>query len=563
MGILRTNTVSGIETPTPVTGSVVFDGDGDYLTISNSNTDFAFATGDFTIEGWFYRNASSTYHILIDFRRDTSSDVAPLIYLVNGVPYLYTVGGDRITGSSAVSNTSWFHLALCRSGTNTKLFINGVQSGSTYSDSNNYIGKTDRPIIGAEGIVVGNNPFNGYISNLRILKGTALYTSNFTPPTRELQRIGDTVLLCCNNPDSAGAEATGKAITVNGNAAASTFSPGLVRDFTYGTQFDGVSKFDTQGYFVPPSGTTEQRSRGRGVFGGGATGSGDIYKIDYVNISSTGNSIDFGDISSSTSRGSGCASSTRGLIGGGTGAIATIDYVTIATTSNSQDFGNLTIGRYSSSSCSSSTRGIWVGGYIYNPAASPPGSRTNQIDYVTIASLGNAVDFGADLSSQTFGINALSSPTRGIFGGGRSPGYLTSMNYITIATTGTITSFGNLTSSHYYGGASSSNIRGIFAGGSDPGAHTNSIEYITIATTGNAQDFGDLTVARECASNGVSNSIRSVIGSGFVVSTMNNTIDYVLISSTGNAIDFGDMSTNIGSGLGYYSAFSDSHGGIS
>jgi hypothetical protein len=102
-------------------------------------------------------------------------------------------------------------------------------------------------------------PWSGYISNLRILKGTALYTSNFTPPVNELQPIGDTVLLCCNNSTSVTAEATGKGITANGNAVASTFSPGLTRDFTYGTQFSGVTRFDTQGYFVPPSGNTQNR----------------------------------------------------------------------------------------------------------------------------------------------------------------------------------------------------------------------------------------------------------------------------------------------------------------
>ena len=107
---------------------------------------------------------------------------------------------------------------------------------------------------------------------------------------------------------AAGAEATGKTITVNGNAAASTFSPGLVRNFTFGTQFDGVTKFDTQGYFVPPSGTTEQQFpnfagvdavSARGVFAGGY---GSPYltrvnNIDYITISSTGNSSDFGDLS--------------------------------------------------------------------------------------------------------------------------------------------------------------------------------------------------------------------------------------------------------------------------
>ena len=133
---------------------------------------------------------------------------------------------------------------------------------------------------------------NGYISvTSRVLKGTALYTSNFTPPVHELEVIGDTVLLCCNNPDSAGADGTGKTITVNGDAAASTFSPGLTRDFTSGTEFKGVTTFDTQGYFVPPSGTTEQRGRGRGLFAGRnpqpADGGGKT--IELYTLSTTGN----------------------------------------------------------------------------------------------------------------------------------------------------------------------------------------------------------------------------------------------------------------------------------
>ena len=103
------------------------------------------------------------------------------------------------------------------------------------------------------------------------------------------------------------------AITVNGNAAASTFSPGLIRDFTFGTEFRGVTTFDTQGYFVPPSGTTEQRGRGRGLFGGGDNPS-TTNSIDYVNINSTGNAQDFGDLIEARDMGV-AGSSTRGLFG--------------------------------------------------------------------------------------------------------------------------------------------------------------------------------------------------------------------------------------------------------
>jgi len=560
MGILRTNKISGLETPTPVTGSVSFDGSGDYLTVSGTNTDFAFATADFTIESWFYRTTSANYQILIDFRLDFSTDVAPMLYLVNGVPYLYTAGGDRINGGQSVSNNSWFHLALCRSGTNTRLFLNGNQIGSTYSDSNNYVNKTNRPIIGAEGVVVGNNPFTGYISNLRILKGTALYTSNFTPPVHELQPIGDTVLLCCNNPDSAGAEATGKAITVNGNAAASTFSPGLTRDFTYGTQFSGVTKFDTQGYFVPPSGTTEQRGRGRGVFGGGYNPS-NVNTMDYIQIQSQGIAQDFGDLLNAVNvrGGASCSSSTRGLFAGGYSASLPytasniIEYITISSTSNAVDFGDLTVGRERIASTSNSTRGLFAGRGL------DPSTVSNIIDYVTIASVGNALDFG-DLIEGRSRFSGCSSPTRGVFGGGGN--YSTSLNtidFITISSTGNAVDFGDLLVGRQWISSCSNSIRGLFAGGIvPPTASQNVIEYITIATTGNAIDFGDLTLGRYALS-ACSSAIRGVFGGGNSVPLQTNTIDYVTISSTGNAQDFGDLS-GIRSML---MSCSDSHGGLS
>ena len=97
------------------------------------------------------------------------------------------------------------------------------------------------------------------------LSGEALYTSDFTVPTHALEVINGTVLLCFNNADSVTAASECRywkappTLTVNGDPAGSTVSPGLTRDFTSGTEFKGVTTFDTQGYFVPPSGTTEQK----------------------------------------------------------------------------------------------------------------------------------------------------------------------------------------------------------------------------------------------------------------------------------------------------------------
>lgn len=557
MGILRTNEISGLETPTPVTGSLLFDGDGDYLKLA-SNGDFGYSTGDFTWELWinFGDVSSGNYYIL-----DHGSDGGSISYNSNNLKYYNsTVGGSSVLyttgwGSNFTPNT-WYHFAAVRKNGVTSLYTNGILSVSA-SDAHNYSAQAIS-IATYGGTTSGSSSydFTGYISNLRILKGTALYTSDFTPPVHELQPIGDTVLLCCNNPDSAGAEATGKTITVNGNAAASTFSPGLTRDFTFGTQFQGVAKFDTQGYFVPPSGTTEQRGRGRGVFGGGGAPTA-VNTIDYIQIQSMGNAIDFGDLTTSVRIGASCSSETRGLFVGGFSDPATstaIQYINLASTGNSLTFGSLSDGTYSNSGVSNSTRGVIAGGVNSTPYS-------DGIAYVTIASTGSAQTFGTLSAGRRMAApNGVSSPTRGIWIGGQnpSPGATNIMEYITIASTGSAQTFGELNSSvgRYGIGSCSNSIRGVFGGGYEPTANINTIEYIIIASIGNAQDFGDLTQTKRNTA-AVASPIRGVWGGGGPTNV--NVIESVTIASTGNAQDFGDL-TQARQTSG---SCSDSHGGLS
>ena len=240
-----------------------------------------------------------------------------------------------------------------------------------------------------------------------------------------------------------------------------------------------------------------------GLFIGGGTASGYRNIIDYITITSTGNAIDFGDISQTLGNLAACASTTRALSGGGTatGSIFSytnvIDYVTIASVGNATDFGDLTAGRFSLSSCNSSTRGLFAGG---NAAF----DTFNIIDYVTIATTGDATDFG-DLTVARSSVSACSSSTRGVFAGGYVGGELNVIDYVTIASAGNATDFGDLLDVNYYVGACSSSTRGVFAGGI-----SNVIQYVTIASTGNATDFGDLS-ASTSGSAGCSNSTRGVL----------------------------------------------------
>ena len=118
-------------------------------------------------------------------------------------------------------------------------------------------------------------------------------------------------------------------------------------------------------------------------------------------------------------------------------------------------------------------------------------SYLNTMDYVTIATPGNATDFG-DFTVSARSRDAVSNKTRGVWGGGH--GALNTMDYITIATPGNSTDFGDLTETKNNTASCSDGTKGL-CGGGQPSGFSNVIDYVTISTIGNATDFGDLTVA--------------------------------------------------------------------
>lgn len=163
--------------------SVLFDGTDDYLNLDGS-TDFAFGPDDFTIDFWVRRNATGADHILYDSRTSGVNGLYPTIYITSGnVLKYYTNSSDRITGTTAITTGAWYHVALVRQGYITKLYLNGVQEGANYIDPNVYLNGTSRPAIGTSGNSVTLSELNGWMDEIRVVKGTALWTSNFTPPT--------------------------------------------------------------------------------------------------------------------------------------------------------------------------------------------------------------------------------------------------------------------------------------------------------------------------------------------------------------------------------------------
>ena len=187
----------------------------------------------------------------------------------------------------------------------------------------------------------------------------------------------------------------------------------------------------------------------RGIFAGGHIAQvGDTPRIDYITISTIGNASNFGNLS--VNRNSLAATSNgtneRGVFGGGytySGSIYRniIDYITISTTGNATDFGYLTISRRHLAATSNgiNDRGIIGGGWNGS-------TYYNRIDYITISSTGNAADFG-DLTISRRHLAATSNSTndRGVFGGGDTGSNVNIIDYITISTTGNATDFGDLT----------------------------------------------------------------------------------------------------------------------
>ena len=186
---------------TTVGGSAYFDGSGDNLTVAD-NAAFEFGSGSFTVEMWFYLGASGTNALVTKNRSGTEADGGLIIDVSPTTIRVYIDGNAGTTLVSNVSTTislnTWYHLAVVRSvsgGTNNYVFLNGVAVGT--STTSTAFADNSQPLkIGTDNLSGSNyNQFTGYISNLRIVKGTAVYTSAFTPPTAPLTAIANTSLL--------------------------------------------------------------------------------------------------------------------------------------------------------------------------------------------------------------------------------------------------------------------------------------------------------------------------------------------------------------------------------
>ena len=221
--------------------------------------------------------------------------------------------------------------------------------------------------------------------------------------------------------------------------------------------------------------------------------------------------------------------------------LSSMEYITIASLGNTINFGDLTNDPRDPAAFSSSVRGFAAGG---DPP--PDSSVTDKIEYFTIASEGNAIDFG-NLTDDRRSCSGNSSSTRGIIAGGyddQSSANVNVIDYVEMSTVGDALDFGDLTRTERANSGGTNGVRAIFAGGwGSPGTSTvgKDINMLTISSKGDAVKFGELTRAKSTHA-GASNSVRCVWAGGYLYAdTSVKQIDYVTIASEGNATNFGEL----------------------
>jgi len=230
---------AGGESTAATARSVYFDGSDDYLK-SAASSNYDFGSGDFTVEGWFKISNNIgwiSYGGIVNVWQYGNSRKMWSIQLADeGGPLTFQLSADGSTSTTVASGGNiykgqWYHFAAVRNGNNCKLFVNGTQVGSTGTFSGSiYSNTTDALNIGSIGNQTVLTP-NAYISNIRVTKGQALYTSSFKVTTEPLTTTSqgaiasNVKLLCCNNSSVTGSTVTSGTITTNSSPTTSTDSP--------------------------------------------------------------------------------------------------------------------------------------------------------------------------------------------------------------------------------------------------------------------------------------------------------------------------------------------------
>ena len=236
--------------------STYFDGSGDYLSVPD-DASLDLGTGDFTLEAWVRMDSTSGNRIIFERYTSGNNGSFQLYYRDTGNSIAFWTVADGVIAQDPSSSTIkvgfWHHIVATRESGTLKLYVDGSQVASASCTTN--FDSTLSLTVGAQ-VSTGTNYFGGYISDCRIVNGTALYTSAFTPPTERLTDVSgtgySTSLLTCHLPYIADGSSNGHTITINGNTSTKPFSPYdnleySVVDYGGSVYFDGTGDYLTAG----------------------------------------------------------------------------------------------------------------------------------------------------------------------------------------------------------------------------------------------------------------------------------------------------------------------------
>ena len=320
---------------------------------------------------------------------------------------------------------------------------------------------------------------------------------------------------------------------------------------TGGPTISGITTYSGRHFFVPPQGDTA--SRPEDCEPGSLRFNTDTAHLEYFR----GNTIGWTEIEAELTEplgggtGSNTGLGTRMLLAGGRVSAPSfsnqIEFLTVSTLGNTQDFGDLTrsSGNQAQTGAGSRIRGVWAGGQTNSPVV-----HDNTIDFVTFSSTGNASNFG-DLNNRLIGNSQLSNNIRGLsFSGNADPANISQIDAITMATESNAFDFGDLSQFRNGMGACASTTRGLMVAGTVSPSRVNTVEFVTIMSTGDSQDFGDLAVTTNAGNTQLynaicaSNATRAIVFNGRdTANNSTNTIQYITMATTGNSIEFGDVTS--------------------
>jgi len=373
------NTTQGTFSPFSQTGwGNYFDGTGDSIYASSANTANAMGTGDWTIEASVYKT-NSTEGYVFDTLALTggSTDAIRISISSSGAVYFYKYSTLLTSGGSIALNT-WNHIAVVRQSQTIKIYLNGTQVNTTYSDTgSNYTCGTNRPLVGINGYDIASDPFQGYISNLRAVKGVAVYTGNFTPPTSPLaatQSAGtnisaitgtQTSLLTCQSNRFIDNSSNNFTITRNGDTRVVAFSPFNPTASWSAATYGGSGYFDGSGDYLSAASNA--------AFG---VGSGDFTIECWIYLTSNFNSTGRGIITAAYN-------TNFALIGTNSGAGNKVDFY-VANTVMSSGTNYISLNSWTHIACvrSSGTTKIYFNGVEVGSSASLTGTGATAAVYV-------------------------------------------------------------------------------------------------------------------------------------------------------------------------------------